>query len=115
MVNTQSASRREAIKEYKARKPQRGAFAVRSTVSGQVWVGASPSLGSAQNSIWFALRIGSHHDKLLQAEWHAHGEHSFTYEIVETLDEDVTPLAIPDLMKELKITAAARLGARTLL
>jgi len=107
--------RKEAIKAYKARKPQRGAFAVRCRATGHVWVGASPSLGTVQNSVWFGLRHGGYHEKALQAEWNAHGEGAFEYEILEKLDEDVNPLAIKDLLKEKKVQWAGRLGARTLL
>jgi hypothetical protein len=107
--------RKEAIKEYKARKPQRGAFAVRCGETGRVWVGTSPSLNTVQNSVWFALRHGGCYDKALQAEWNAHGEEAFEYQILEMLDEDVNPHAIQDLLKEQKVQWAERLGARTLL
>ena len=107
--------RKEAIKEYKARKPQRGAFAVRCRATGLVWVGTSPSLGSAQNSVWFGLRHGGYPDKALQTEWNRHGEGAFEFEILEKLDEEVNPLAIKDLLKEQKVRWAGRLGAGTLL
>src|SRR5689334_15415195 len=108
-------TRKEAIQQYKLRKPQRGAFAVRSTATGSVWVGSSPTLDSVQNSIWFGLRHGSYYDKALQSEWNTYGESAFTYEILEQLDEDVNPLAIRDLLKATKAAWVDRLNAQPLL
>ena len=115
MDTNSTAWRKEAIKDYKARKPQRGTFAVRCKATGLVWVGATPTLDTAQNRVWFALRLGASHEKALQAEWNAHGEEAFEYEILERLDDDVNPLAIKDLLNERKSEWAERLGARTLL
>lgn len=106
---------KEAVKEYKARKPVRGAYAVRCTATGRVWVGSSPNLNAAQNGIWFSLRHGGHRDKALQDEWNAHGEPTFQYEILEKLDDDISPLAVNDLLKEKRRYWAARLGAPVLL
>jgi hypothetical protein len=108
-------SRKEAIRAYKERKPCRGAFAVRCTGTGHVWVGSSPNLDKARNGIWFGLNLGSYIDKNLQAEWNTHGEPAFEYEILEKLDEDVPAMAVQDLLKEKKGLWAERLAARTLL
>lgn len=107
--------RKEAIKEYKARKLPRGAYAVRCTVTGQVWVGSSRDLNAARNGLWFTLRIGSHRERTLQAAWSTHGEQAFEYEILEKLDEDVCALAVHDLLKEMKLRWVERLGAGALL
>jgi hypothetical protein len=108
-------SRKEAIRQYKARKPQRGAFAVKCKTSGAIWVGTSVTLDTIQNRIWFGLRLGTFHDQSLQAEWNAHGEGAFEYEILARLEEDVNPFAINDLLKEQQLLWAERLGARTVL
>ena len=110
-----TAGRKELIRKYKERKPQQGAFAVRCKITGQVWVGTSPNLGTAQNRIWFGLRANGYPDKNLQAEWSAHGEPAFEYEILEMLDEDVNPLAVGDQLKEFKRRWMEQLGARALL
>ena len=107
--------RKVAIRKFKEQKIPRGAFAVRCTATGQVWVGSSRNLDATRNSFWFALRIGSHLDKSLQAEWNAHGEPAFQYEILEKLDDDVAPLGIPDLLKEKRLDWIERLSARPLL
>ena len=54
------SSRREAIRDYKERTVSRGVFAVRCTLTGQVWVAASRNLDQQQNSIWFGLKAGGY-------------------------------------------------------
>jgi hypothetical protein len=112
---TAPRSRKQALQEYKSRTPARGAFAVRCVSTGRVWVGASPNLDAARNRIWFTLRSGNHRDRALQTEWNSHGEASFLFEVVETLDPDVPPIALSDLLKERKSHWAARFAASTLL
>jgi hypothetical protein len=109
-----NAGRREVIKEYKTRKALRGVFAVRCTSTGRVWVDSSPNLEAARNGLWFFLRHGNHDNPALQAEWNTHGEPAFQYEILEKLDDDVSLLAVNDLLKEKKRHWAAQLGAQTL-
>lgn len=109
------AGRRRLIDDYKNRKPRRGIFAVRCTVTGHSWVGASPDLDAARNSAWFTLRIGSHRNGSLQAEWRTHGEDAFRYDVLEELEEDVSPLLIKDLLKAKKAEWAAREQAGILL
>jgi hypothetical protein len=109
------AARKEAIKKFKERKPLLGAFVVRCTATGRVWVGTSRNLGATKNSCWFGLRSGAHLNQTLQQEWNAHGEEQFQFEILETLDEDLVALEIPDLLKSKKRYWADKLGARPLL
>jgi hypothetical protein len=106
--------KKEAIRKFKEQKALRGAFAVRCTASGRVWVGTSPNLGTQMNSIWFVLRIGKHMEKSLQEEWNVHGEPAFEYEILESLDDEVHPLAVAGLLKERKSHWIAKLDARRL-
>jgi hypothetical protein len=103
--------KKKAIREFKERKPLRGTFAVRCTANNRAWVGASNNLDATKNSLWFALRVGSHPVKSLQNEWNAHGESTFTYEILEKLESDLHPLTVADLLKVKKSTWIARLDA----
>lgn len=107
-------NRKEAIQAYKERKIPRGAFAVRCTASGSVWVGSSPNLEAARNGLWFQLKIGSPRNPSLQKEWNQHGEAAFEFEILEKLADDVSALALPDLLKEKKRDWAVQLNAQTL-
>ena len=107
--------RREAARQFKERKTFRGAYAVRCTKTGEVWVGSSMNLDATRNSTWFSLRHGSHHNKMLQAAWNEHGDQEFSYEILETLDQDVSPLEIWDLLKKAKSRWVEQFGAHALL
>jgi hypothetical protein len=94
-------SRREALRQYKEKKPAVGVFAVRCAASGEVWVAASRNLGQQQNGVWFGLRLGSHPNRALQAAWTAHGEAAFVFERLEVLeDRDHSPLAIDLMLKD---------------
>jgi hypothetical protein len=108
-------SRKESIRKFKEQKSILGAYAVRCTATGRVWVGVSRNLNATKNGSWFCLRNGSHLDKSLQEEWNAQGESAFRYEILDKLDEDVHPLAINDLLKEKKADWIAQLHAQPLL
>ena len=94
--------RKSAIREYKERKTQRGIFAVRCTKTGRAWVELAPNLEAAQNAEFFQLRLGSHRNTDLQAEWNAQGADAFHYEVLETLADDLSPLALKDALKSRK-------------
>jgi hypothetical protein len=102
---------KEAVKAYKARKPQRGIYAVRCTATGRVWVGSTPNLGAARNRLWFSLNGEMHTDAAMQTDWAAHGEQAFEFETLEKLKDDVAPLGVADLLKEKKEHWLERLGA----
>jgi len=105
-------SRRDTVREYKERKLQVGAFAVRCSASGQTWVGVAKSLEQMQNRLWFMLRTGGHINRELQAAWREHGEAAFSYEAVEVLDvEDASPLAIDLMLKDADKRWRETLGA----
>lgn len=92
--------RREARKAYKMKVTPKGVFAVRCGPSGELWVGGSRHLDSEQNSLWFGLRVGSHRNKPLQDSWNTHGEAAFTFEVLETFEDDLSPLLLKDRFKE---------------
>ncbi len=107
--------RKQAIRAWKEREPVWGAFAIRCETSGQAWVGSSPNLPAAHNSIWFSLRAGLHRERALQEAWNAHGEQSFAFETLEQMKDQPNPLTFRDELKQLKSKWAARLSAPTLL
>jgi hypothetical protein len=106
-------NRKEAIAEYKNRKTPRGTFAVR-FAGGPAWVDATPDLDAAKNGLLYMLRNGMHTNKELQADWNAHGEAAFRYEVLEKLDDDLAPMAWQDLLKDKKKEWVARLDARAI-
>jgi hypothetical protein len=107
-------NRKEAIAEYKNRKTPRGTFVVRFADDGPAWVDATPDLHAAKNGLLFMLRNGMHTNQGLQAEWNAHGEAAFRYEILEKLDDDLAPMAWRDLLKDKKKEWVSRLGAQAI-
>jgi len=108
-------NRKAAIREFKERKIARGAFAVRCLATGEVWVGSARNLDAVKNRIWFGLRLGNHPEKSLQKRWNRHGEQAFECQVLEKLDDEVSPLAEADLLKEKKGQWMEKLGALPLL
>ena len=99
---TAKADRKEAARQFKERKPSPGIYALRCSTTGRTWVDSSPNLDAAQNSQFFQLRQRLHRNKELQAEWNAHGEESFRFEVLEKLSEDTPSLNLRDLLVERK-------------
>ena len=106
--------KREARKQYKLKKTPKGIFLVRCKPSGELWAGASTHLDSERNGLWFVLRLGSHKNHGLQAAWKTHGEEAFEFEVLETLDDDLLPMAVKDTLKEREKHWAAQRGALTI-
>lgn len=106
-------SRREAIRDYKDRKPTPGVYAVRCAASGETWVAGAANVETQKTRHWFSLRQGSHMNKALQAAWTAHGEAGLDFEVVETIEaEELTPLGLADLVKARERHWLATLGAK---
>jgi hypothetical protein len=106
------ARKREIARAYAERERVQGVFAVRCAASGEAWVSSSRNLDTQKNSVWFALRLGGHPNKAVQAAWNTHGEDAFSYEIVEELaSESLTPMGLRDLMKTRERHWRGALGA----
>lgn len=92
--------RKDIAQAYKERKVPMGIFRLRCEPTGETWVGMSRNLDGAANSVLFGLRMGSHRNAALQAAWKAHGEAAFTYAVLETLEEDLSPIGQGTWLKE---------------
>ena len=112
---TDRETKKRAVAEYKQRKRQAGVFAVRCAATGRTWVGATPTLDTEKNKRWFMLRTGAERDAALLAEWRAHGESAFTYEVLEELEDDVPEMLVSDQLAKKKHDWAARENAPVLL
>ena len=77
--------KKELIKEYKQNHRPMGVYQIRNTVNNKVFVGASLNLPGILNRHKFALNMGSHSCKTLQAEWNEYGSESFVFEILDEL------------------------------
>jgi hypothetical protein len=73
-----TTEKRAARAAYKERKPSPGIYAVKCAASGQIWVGAAPTLETIQNRIWFGLRMGNSPHRKMQQAWADHGEAQFS-------------------------------------
>ena len=107
--------RKAAARAFKERVPVRGVFALRCAATHQVWVGPSRNLTVEESRLRFLLRSGGHRDKPLQALYAAHGDHAFTFEVLDRLDADLAPMLVADAMKAALAARAAELGAAALL
>ncbi len=92
--------RKAASRAYKERKPRPGIYGVRLKATGRCWAGSAQNLDTAKNSAWMTLNSGRHLERSLQAEWARLGEDAFEFVILETLEEDLLPMAVKDLLKE---------------
>jgi hypothetical protein len=103
--------RKAAVAAHKERKVESGIYAVRCTVSGQVWVGRAPDLATIRNRIWFALRLGRNTQRSLQDAWNAHGAESFAFEVIERLEGDDTGYLRERRLRAMLARWADELGA----
>lgn len=78
-------SRAELRRRYKEEGRPMGVHAFRNAVNGKVLVGSSQNLPGALNSLSFQLKMGSHRNRGLQADWNAHGAEAFTWEVLDEL------------------------------
>jgi hypothetical protein len=111
---TSKAARRQIANEFKERKVPRGIFAVRCSATGEAWVGSSPNLTSARNSLWFQLGVGQYRNALLQQAWKQYGETAFALEVLEQFDDETSPLLLNDLYTVKKKEWVQTLAAHTL-
>ena len=76
-------TRKELNREYQERPKPAGIFQVKNTVNGKVLLGSSLNLDGALNGHQFMLKIGSHRNKELLADWNEYGADKFVFEILE--------------------------------
>lgn len=77
--------RKELIREYKATPRPAGLFRVRNKSNGKSFIGTSPDLPGMLNRQRFQLKMGSHPDPELQADWKELGPDAFEFEILDEL------------------------------
>ncbi len=80
-----SDKRKELVRAYKETHRPMGVYQIRNTVNNKVLIGATMNLPGIFNRHKFGLKIGSHTNKTLQAEWNEFGSESFAFEILDEL------------------------------
>jgi hypothetical protein len=103
--------KKAAIAAYKKRESVAGIYAVRCAASGEVWVGQTPNLDTIQNRVWFTLRLGNNLHDGLQKAWLDHGPDSFTFEVLERLEDEKLPYVRRALLKKRMSHWQSKLGA----
>ncbi len=109
-----TANRKALVRAYKEAKPAFGVFALRCGTD--TWIGASPNLAAQENQIRFTLKMGKHPNKGLETAIATCGAASFSYEVLEEIDEpDLTPMGRTDLLKRRVAHWVEALGAKPLI
>ena len=62
-----------------------GAYQIRNTVNGKVFVGVSVDLPSILNRNQSQLRMGGHPNRELQKDWAEFGSEAFAFEVLDTI------------------------------
>jgi group I intron endonuclease len=89
-----SMDRRKQLKlAYKQNPPPAGVYQIKNAVNGKIFIGSCLDLPGKRNSQHFQLKLGSHHNKELQADWNLYGPDAFSFEVLETLKTAETPPA----------------------
>ena len=87
--------RKAKVREYKDHPPLAGVYQIRNRVSGRVMLGASTNPAGRLNRHRFALKMGSHPERELQADWKELGEDSFELTILDDLEPSDDPSRDP--------------------
>jgi hypothetical protein len=103
--------RKAALRDYKARRPRPGIYAVRHLATGRSWAASCPNLDTTKNGLWLQLQQGRHLDRSLQAAWNRWGETAFDFVILEVLEDDMSPLVLKETLKAKQLQWVARLEA----
>lgn len=77
--------RKELKLQYKMTERPKGIFQIRNTANGKIFVGGSPNLDKVYNKHELQLKVGSHPNKALQADWKTFGPEKFVCEVLEEL------------------------------
>ena len=64
-----------------------GIYVIRDRASGHRLLGASRNVHASLNRVRFELRMGTHADRVLQAEWHRSGADGLAFEVLELVKE----------------------------
>ena len=79
-------NKKDLKREYKETKQPMGVFQIRNLTNEKVWISSSLNLAGIFNRYEFALKAGSHLNKVLQTDWNALGAEKFVFEVLEELE-----------------------------
>jgi hypothetical protein len=90
-----SADRKALLRDYKERVVPMGIYRVLNKVTGNSLVAASTDVNAILNRHLAQLRMSAHPNRALQADWTAHGQESFVFEVLDTLTPSDDPAYDP--------------------
>lgn len=70
--------------QYKETKPEAAVYRIVNTVNQKCFVASTPNTKTLNGKL-FQLKMGSHYNRELQADWKKYGEDAFRFEILEIL------------------------------
>ncbi|MDF1855627.1 GIY-YIG nuclease family protein [Pseudooceanicola sp.] len=108
------AERKAAVAAWGEEKRRAGIYALRCAARGLIWVGSASDLDTIWNRQSFSLRGGNHPQRDLQAAWTDEGAESIAFEVLETLGDEVEPVARPRALKERRAAWSETLAAKTI-
>lgn len=81
------SKRADLKRAYKETEKQSGVFQVKNTVNGKVLLAGTRNLHGPLNRHLFTLKLGTHLNKQLQADWNQYGEAAFVFEVLEVVEK----------------------------
>lgn len=96
-------SKKENKNAYKQLIFRAGIFQIKNLQNGKIFLKTSTDLDRAFNSDRFQLKVGSHRNSQLQADWNALGSENFEFSIFDELKtaESATIIEIQKDLREL--------------
>jgi hypothetical protein len=82
-MEVKAKTRKELNREYVERVKPAGIYQVKNIANGKMLLGSSLNLEGPLNRHKFMLKIGSHTNKTLQADWNELVQNTFVFEVLE--------------------------------
>jgi hypothetical protein len=82
---------KELKREYKHSHRRMGVWQIRNLVSDKALIGTALNLEGILNRHQFALKMGTHQNHALQADWNELGSENFAFEILDELTPSDEP------------------------
>lgn len=85
------AKRKALTNTYKLAFPPMGIYIIKNTVTGKQLIGKSTNVTGTLNRHQAELRLGTHRNPRLLADWKQYGETHFIFEMLEPIKERPEP------------------------
>ena len=82
---TEKIDKKALKRQYLEVKTRAGVYLIRNLVTERLLIAGSNNVTAALNRHRFEMKMGSHRNLKMRADWKAHGEDSFTFEVLDAL------------------------------